>query len=66
VPARDTAAAAAVHAARRLLAGWRALCAHRAEGRAAERAVLGQVSWRFHIFCGRLDWDLPTRCVFWS
>jgi iduronate 2-sulfatase len=24
------------------------------------------VSGRFHIVCGRFDWDLPTCCVFWS
>eukprot|EP01047_Picozoa_sp_COSAG01_P066734 COSAG01_NODE_9273_length_2496_cov_2.047559_1_plen_123_part_00 len=24
------------------------------------------MSGRFHIFCGRFDWDLPMRCVFLS
>jgi predicted amidohydrolase len=24
------------------------------------------VSGRFHTFCGRFDWDLPTCCVFLS
>jgi iduronate 2-sulfatase len=24
------------------------------------------VSGRFHMVCGRFDWDLPTCCVFWS
>ena len=25
-----------------------------------------QVSGRFHILCGRFDWDLPICCVFLS
>ena len=34
----------------------------------AERAIVepATVSGRFHIVCGRFDWDLPVRCVFLS
>jgi hypothetical protein len=35
-------------------------------GGAWSKVWLRQVSRRFHIWCGRFDWDLPIRCVFLS
>jgi hypothetical protein len=32
----------------------------------AEVWEAGLVSGRFHILCGRFDWDLPVCCVFLS
>jgi hypothetical protein len=42
---------------------------HRQQAAAAAAAAAASpveaVSGRFHILCGRFDWDLPICCVFW-